>query len=307
MGGGMMPDMVKLSKMFTRNLSKGSSGDDVLAAKKRLVILGYLRAATKSTFGDETRTAVKAFQRDNGLEVDGIIGPLTWAALFGTAEQTQAPIVTSASDYSGLDRFGAEIKNALVADLETVSDIRREICLDALQFAIDPYNPPEYPLAFYIRGGNLYDKDLSLHVMTAARLKSYFAKSSYAQYFDGGRKEMMMEASENAGFSLPGADCSGQIVGLMRKHAVYDSGFDANANTLYGSHCVETSSPAPGDWAWKSGHIGLYVGGGFAVEYVGGAYGCQLTKIASRRVYSFIDKRLHKMSAWEAFGDPKRY
>ena len=34
-------------------------------------------------FGPATQSAVKAFQRRNGLDADGIIGPETWAALLG--------------------------------------------------------------------------------------------------------------------------------------------------------------------------------------------------------------------------------
>ena len=32
-------------------------------------------------FGKDTLAAVKAFQQDRGLKVDGIVGPKTWAAL----------------------------------------------------------------------------------------------------------------------------------------------------------------------------------------------------------------------------------
>jgi peptidoglycan hydrolase-like protein with peptidoglycan-binding domain len=34
-----------------------------------------------SEFGPKTRDAVKAFQRKQKLEVDGIVGPKAWAAL----------------------------------------------------------------------------------------------------------------------------------------------------------------------------------------------------------------------------------
>jgi hypothetical protein len=293
---------------FSRNLRKGSSGEDVLYAKQKLVELGYLHAATRLTFGSDTLSAVKRFQTDKGLEADGIIGILTWSALFDLpVESHPEPVVIGdLSGYESLDRFGSTIKNALVAELETVSELRRAICLDALQFAIDPKNPPKYPLSFYIRGGNLYNKDLSLNIMTPARLKSYFAKSAYAPYFDGGRKEMMMEASENSGFTNCGADCSGEIVGLMRKHGVYSSGFDASANTLHASHSTETSNPRAGDWNWKNGHIGLYVGAGYTVEHIGGAYGCQLTK-SDRYVWNFVSGKRNKMSKWTAYCKPRKY
>lgn len=67
---------------YTRLLKHMMSGADVRAVKDRLVALGYLYAATHDTFGDDTLAAVKAFQTDNGLEVDGIVGPGTWVALF---------------------------------------------------------------------------------------------------------------------------------------------------------------------------------------------------------------------------------
>jgi peptidoglycan hydrolase-like protein with peptidoglycan-binding domain len=33
-------------------------------------------------FGAKTLAAVRAFQRSRGLTVDGVVGPLTWGALF---------------------------------------------------------------------------------------------------------------------------------------------------------------------------------------------------------------------------------
>lgn len=287
---------------FTRNIKKGMSGDDVLAVKERLVSLGYLHAATKLTFGNETLAAVKNFQLANGLEADGIVGVLTLSELFSTQEDkptVEAVIVP--------ERLSQAARMAIGAALAQVSELRREICLDALQWAVEADASPEAMMGFYIRGGNLYNKDLTLNVMTEAKLNAYFRKSNYAPYFDGGRDDLMMKTAMRSMFQLPGCDCSGMIVGLMRKHKVYDSGFDANANTLGASHTVRTSNPQAGDWACRSGHIGLYVGGGYVVEAVGGAYGIQLTKANNRRVFNFLTRKTQKFSAWAYFGDPKRY
>ena len=72
---------------FTRNLKKGTSGEDVLFCKRRLLELGcyadYIKTVTKKTFGPDTVAAVKRFQAQVGLTVDGVIGEQTWAALFG--------------------------------------------------------------------------------------------------------------------------------------------------------------------------------------------------------------------------------
>ena len=56
-------------------LKKGSKGPRVVAAQQALGI------PADGIFGRQTKRAVKAFQAANGLEVDGIIGPITSAAL----------------------------------------------------------------------------------------------------------------------------------------------------------------------------------------------------------------------------------
>jgi len=238
----------------------------------------------------------------NGLQVDGIVGPLTLAALFGDSGTTDPVAAVEIPE-----RFSGSIKASLGPALASVSPIRRQICLDALQYAIDPYKPPAYPLSFYIRGGNLYNKDLTANIMTMDKLDRYLATPGYAPYYDGGRDEFMRRAAAAQGYKCTGADCSGGIVGLLRHAGVVSTGFDANANTLYGSYSVKTAKPIAGDWAWRSGHIGLYVGGGYVVEWIGGAYGCQLTKYANRKVYNFMTRKLQAFSPWAGCGDPKAY
>ena len=63
-------------------LRKGAKGSDVRTLQQTLMGYGYTLAVDGS-FGNETLTAVKAFQQKAGLVVDGIVGPKTWAALEG--------------------------------------------------------------------------------------------------------------------------------------------------------------------------------------------------------------------------------
>lgn len=288
---------------LTRNLKRYMRGDDVKAVKDRLLELGYLHASTHNMFGNDTYRAVKRFQSASGLEVDGIVGKFTWGALFGGSNASPAPVITEGVP----DWLSEGAKKAIGLALSNVTDTRKGICLDALNWCVDARNPLKHPRCFYIRGGNLYNKDLSVNLMTNDRLKYYFQNANYKNYWNGGRKEFMAKAAADCNYSIPGADCSGFVVGLWRKYKIQSAGFDATANTLYHSHCVKTKAPKPGDLAWKPGHIGLVVGGGYVVESVGGWYGVQLTQMDARMVYSYDDKRLHRFSPWQAYGTPKKY
>ena len=62
-------------------IKKGSKG----ASVKQLQEL--LKITADGMFGPNTETAVKAFQRANGLAVDGIVGAKTWAALLGSSSE----------------------------------------------------------------------------------------------------------------------------------------------------------------------------------------------------------------------------
>ena len=62
-------------------LKKGSKGEAVSRLQGGLAQLSYDPGAADGIFGGKTEAAVKAFQEDSGLEVDGIVGDATWAAL----------------------------------------------------------------------------------------------------------------------------------------------------------------------------------------------------------------------------------
>jgi peptidoglycan hydrolase-like protein with peptidoglycan-binding domain len=59
-------------------IKKGSIGNPVRRAQKRLTLGGYDTSGVDGIFGANTESAVKKFQKDFGLAQDGIVGPKTW-------------------------------------------------------------------------------------------------------------------------------------------------------------------------------------------------------------------------------------
>jgi g-D-glutamyl-meso-diaminopimelate peptidase len=59
----------------------GSTGPDVRQLQSILNRIGYNAGAVDGSFGSQTQQAVIAFQRNNGLNADGVVGPATWAVL----------------------------------------------------------------------------------------------------------------------------------------------------------------------------------------------------------------------------------
>ncbi|QNG61502.1 L,D-transpeptidase family protein [Metabacillus idriensis] len=64
-----------------QNLKKGSRGSDVKVLQQLLTSRGYSTKGIDGIFGNNTDQAVRKFQRDKKLSVDGIVGPATRKAL----------------------------------------------------------------------------------------------------------------------------------------------------------------------------------------------------------------------------------
>jgi hypothetical protein len=74
------------SYVFANNLTVGSRGDAVTALQNDLIAAGHnIAAGATGYFGSQTKAAVQAYQTENGIPSTGFVGPLTRAALNGTA------------------------------------------------------------------------------------------------------------------------------------------------------------------------------------------------------------------------------
>ena len=79
-----------------KTLRKGDRGKSVISMQEALIKLGYLKGASDGNFGTGTKTAVENFQKENGLDVDGIAGAKTLEKLYTVSGVTPIPDVTVA-------------------------------------------------------------------------------------------------------------------------------------------------------------------------------------------------------------------
>lgn len=87
-------------------IRKGDRGEYVTLAQTMLLNRGYRLPlyGADGSFGAETQAAVRLFQQDWGLTVDGVIGPQTWQMLESTPSKGKTYRVT----ITGLDKTQAQ-------------------------------------------------------------------------------------------------------------------------------------------------------------------------------------------------------
>ena len=78
-----------LSSLGIAKASTSSQSDQVKAIQTKLKEKGYYNDNVDGILGSKTKSAIKAFQKDNGLVVDGIAGPKTLEKLNVSANKDQ--------------------------------------------------------------------------------------------------------------------------------------------------------------------------------------------------------------------------
>lgn len=91
---------------FSRSLSIGMSGSDVSILQTILKEYGFYSGTIDGDFGNYTKNAVMDFQTSRGLYVDGVAGPLTFAALSDALSDAQSgnSQTASSSTETGINR-----------------------------------------------------------------------------------------------------------------------------------------------------------------------------------------------------------
>lgn len=101
-------------------LRKGARGEYVTLMQTRLINLGYDLGSwgADGSFGSATEKAVRQFQQDWGLTVDGIVGPKTWAMLDGTPDRKLYTVTIRELTKSQAEALAAKYPGATVSEKE---------------------------------------------------------------------------------------------------------------------------------------------------------------------------------------------
>lgn len=96
-------------------LEQGDTGDAVKQLQQRLIDMGYLKGTADGDYGSATKAAVKLFQKQAGMTVDGVAGKETQSAIYSSSAKkydggttvdtdtssTASKIIATAKQYLG--------------------------------------------------------------------------------------------------------------------------------------------------------------------------------------------------------------
>ena len=91
---------VSTSAATYATVRKGSTGEDVKTLQTMLNKVQNAGLVVDGDFGNGTLTAVKNFQKANNLDVDGVVGPATWAVLVEKYNATLSNMKIGSGNYN---------------------------------------------------------------------------------------------------------------------------------------------------------------------------------------------------------------
>ncbi|NEU30381.1 endopeptidase SpoIID/LytB [bacterium LRH843] len=247
----------------------GSSGQAVKELQEQLRNLGMFQGAADGQFNDATHHAVKQFQQEQRLSVDGIVGPKTWSSLAvakptgSTASPVQPPAQQPAVQTgSSLLRIGTQ--NEAVAAMQ--SQLKR---IGLLNQESDGHfgTMTEQAIRAFQRQQGLTVDGIAGPATLERLNKLASGQSQPASEFNA--IHVVADASELlgvpyvwGGISIDGFDCSGFLHYVYAKNGIqlprtvagiWDAGTDVGEPRVGDLVFFETYTSGPS-------HAGIYIG-----------------------------------------------
>ncbi len=159
-------------------LKVGSTGEDVTLLQERLKELNYFSGDADGIYGSNTATAVRMFQRTNGMTVDGVAGVKTLTAVYASTAQKRGTTASKTTDTSEqtvkkdttlrLGDTGTEVKTAQ----------QRLVDLGYMRKADGSFGPATYAAVLQFQQQNKLTVTGEIDSKTMAKLKSSSAKKA---------------------------------------------------------------------------------------------------------------------------------
>ena len=89
-------------------VERGAFGDDVIELQARLQYIGYYNGAIDGIFGYGTYWALRNFQQDYGLDVDGIAGASTKTALVNNSQYNREWVMEQINKGTRFTHYGGQ-------------------------------------------------------------------------------------------------------------------------------------------------------------------------------------------------------
>lgn len=133
-------------------VKEGSRGHAVVTVQEFLIEQGYLKDKADGIAGPKTVAAIRAFQKDKGLKVDGICGDITFAELSGGREYEPPAQPEKGSRKAAMPVFDQAEEERL---MELVAHRKcRKLFVEATAYsAMDPGNKPTTSTGELLRHG----------------------------------------------------------------------------------------------------------------------------------------------------------
>ena len=173
--------------MAYAEVSYGSTGSAVSALQEKLNANGY-RLEVDGVFGNETKKAVKDYQKKKGLQVDGIAGTETWGSLLKSPAASDGPttgkqVLSGVSDETYDRLFDLEQGYRPSADVTAAGDELGSVAAS---------RPEQYASSFEEELQRLYE-ELAARPNFSYDPKEDAAYHSYAALYEQAGKQAMTD------------------------------------------------------------------------------------------------------------------
>lgn len=166
-------------------LRPGARGPEVVLAQHYLIQLGHLASPPDGIFGSDTLRAVREFQRERGLDVDGVVGARTWFELELSASGAQGWVhrIRPGETLWGIARmYGASVE--ALAQANGIDDPARILPGRELIVPVPPSEgaPGGVELLLWSEAHEIYRNFSVIKVTDVRTGRSFHARRYYGHY-----------------------------------------------------------------------------------------------------------------------------